>query len=100
MEISERTCTGGGVSFLTQVVLAATSLVWLSGAVAEAQTFNVLYNFAGNGSNGAPYQPYNGLAMTSWRNSLWHNLEGRELRGRYRLPVEARRSGLAAERLV
>ena len=64
MEISERTRTGGGVSFLTQVVLAATSLVWLSGAVAEAQTFNVLYNFAGNGSNGAPYQPYNGLAMT------------------------------------
>lgn len=64
MEISERTRTGGGVSFLTQVVLAATSLVLLSGAVAEAQTFGVLYNFAGNGSNGAPYQPYNGLAMT------------------------------------
>src|SRR5271169_2373291 len=32
---------------------------------AQAQTFAVLYNFAGNGSNGAPYFPYAGLAMTA-----------------------------------
>ncbi len=65
MEISERNCTrSGGVSFLTQVAVAATSLILLFGAVAQAQTFSVVYNFAGNGSNGAPYQPYNGLAIT------------------------------------
>ena len=31
----------------------------------QAQTFTVLYNFTGNGSNGAPYFPYNGLTMTA-----------------------------------
>jgi hypothetical protein len=35
---------------------------------AQAQTFNVLFNFAGNGSNGAAFWPYNGLTMTAGGN--------------------------------
>ena len=37
----------------------------LVASATQAQTFAVLYNFAGNGSNGAPYYPYAGLAMTA-----------------------------------
>jgi len=33
-------------------------------SAAQAQTFNVLFNFSGNGSNGAAFSPYNGLTMT------------------------------------
>jgi uncharacterized repeat protein (TIGR03803 family) len=43
---------------------------------AQAQTFTVLYNFTGNGSNGAPYFPYAGLAITAGG-----NLYGTTLRG-------------------
>jgi len=43
---------------------------------AQAQTYQVLYNFTGNGSNGVPYFPYAGLAITAGG-----NLYGTTMRG-------------------
>ena len=45
------------------VALCAIGILLLVGA-SQAQTFSVLYQFTGNGSNNAPFQPYNGLAIT------------------------------------
>src|SRR6516165_8102325 len=58
----------------TAILLIA--LIGFAGAAAEAQTFTVLHNFTGNGSNGAPYFPYAGLAVTAGG-----NLYGTTLRG-------------------
>ncbi len=44
-------------------------------AAAHAQTFNVLFTFAGNGLNGQPYYPASGLIMTGGK------LYGTALRG-------------------
>ena len=49
--------------FPTRIALSAISLLLLA-CTMQAQTFTVLYQFTGNGSNGAPVQPYNGLAIT------------------------------------
>ena len=48
---------------VVMVVVFAASIMTVPAT--QAQTFAVLYNFAGNGSNGAPYFPYAGLAMTA-----------------------------------
>ena len=58
-DISLRTGRFGVV----MVVLFAASIMTVPAT--QAQTFAVLYNFTGNGSNGAPYFPYAGLAMTA-----------------------------------
>ena len=47
-----------------RTVLVALSVIGLMLA-AQAQTYNVIYNFTGTGSNGAPYLPYAGLAITA-----------------------------------
>lgn len=47
-----------GVSLLLFAMIA------VSVPAAQAQTFTVLYNLTGDGSNGAPYFPYAGLAIT------------------------------------
>ncbi len=52
----------------------ALSLALMS--TAQAQTFNVLFNFAGNGSNGAAFWPYNGLTMTAGGNFYGTTLKG------------------------
>ncbi len=51
---------------VVMVVVCAASIMTVPAT--QAQTFAVLYNFAGNGSNGAPYFPYNGLAITAGGN--------------------------------
>src|SRR5580658_2614595 len=45
-------------------------------STAQAQTFNVLFNFSGNGSNGAAFLPYNGLTMTQGGNFYGTTLKG------------------------
>jgi hypothetical protein len=65
---------------------------------AQAQTFTVLYNFTGDGANGAPYLPYAGLAITGGGNLYGTTLRGGTLRRWDGVPVEARGLGLVAER--
>jgi hypothetical protein len=56
--IDLRAIAGGAIIVLT--IVASTQ--------AHAQRFAVLYHFTPSGSNSAPFQPYNGLAMTAGGN--------------------------------
>ncbi|MGC2112629.1 MAG: choice-of-anchor tandem repeat GloVer-containing protein [Candidatus Korobacteraceae bacterium] len=77
MEISQKNRKRlEGIAFLTKVALSATTFLLLVGAVSQAQTFTVLYHFTGNGSNGAPFQPYNGLALSPGGNLYGTTLKG------------------------
>lgn len=56
-------------STLARILANATILLMsfglLMATAAQAQSFNVLYTFVGNGSNGAPYYPASGLVLNT-----------------------------------
>ena len=59
------------IALATGLILSLTLM-----STAQAQTFNVLFNFSGNGSNGAAFSPYNGLTMTPGGNLYGTTLKG------------------------
>ncbi len=68
--------SAGSFAFTITVLVGMFVLTMFAIPAAQAQTFSVLYNFTGNGLNGAPFLPYNGLTITTGGNLYGTTLKG------------------------
>jgi len=78
MKCPEQTRNGiGGIDlWMTLAAVAIATLLIVLATQAQAQTYTVLHNFTGNGLNGAPFMPYNGLTITTGGNLYGTTLNG------------------------